>query len=89
MTITKQAGYIIVSFSEEDWNFRHGKEPGGVQAVISGIKTLGHISKNPTGFQYDPETKEWRIGDTPHNRKHIETLKEWYLVDKDQLGMFG
>lgn len=57
-------------------------------AVISGIKSLGHISKNPTGFSYDNETKVWTVGDTPHNRKQIETLKEFYLTDKDQIGLF-
>lgn len=88
MTITKQAGYIIIEFSETDWNFKNGKEPGGVQAVISGIKTIGHISKNKTGFQYDSYTKQWSLVDTPYNRKTIETLKEFYLTDKDQMGIF-
>lgn len=88
MTIIKLSGYIIIEFSEKDWKFRNGKEPGGVQAVISGIKTLGHISKNPDGYEYDSESHQWQVVDTSYNRKHIETLAQWYLTDKDQIGLF-
>lgn len=83
MVIEITAGYLLVSFSDEDFRFRGGEIPGGAASVISGIKTA--VAREARS--YDPELKQWAVQDTPANRKVIEDLKRLYLSDPRQLNL--
>ena len=75
MTIERQAGYVFLTFEPDDWTH----PAGGARSIIEEIKKLGHVSRNPSGFEYLVEEKWWRIGDTEANRQRLEDWKKKYL----------
>jgi hypothetical protein len=88
MKSSTNAGFIYLKFDPDDWDNR----AGGARAVISGIKTsIGVLTeRNPDGYSYDSNNKEWSFRDTPKNRSTIENLKKYYLPsDPDQMGIFN
>lgn len=85
MTIRIQTGYIHVQFSPTDWKLKQG----GARAVIDCIKNgIGHVNRNPDGFNYDEENLTWIIKDTFDNRLILESAKEQYIDFPNQEKLF-
>ncbi len=85
MTIEVQAGYIHVRFDHKDWKMPNR----GARLVIDCIKTeIGHISKNPDGFDYNENDLTWIIKDSEHNRLVLESAKEQYIDEPNQEKLF-
>lgn len=84
MKIRRSSGLFVVSFEPEDWNEDRARR------VIEGIKTrIGHLSRNPEGFQYSEARHEWDIIATKENKDILEELKREFIDDPNQERMFA
>lgn len=90
MKISVRAGVqLAVTFDEADWNYHGARKAGGAAAVIDHFKkVIGHFTRNPNGFDYDPATKAWLFIDSEQNRKMLEDIKRDYFTDPSQLQLF-
>lgn len=74
MINTVKSGYIYITFDNDDWKNRVAER------II--LEFNRYSLKNPTGFNYNGETKQWYFKDCQEIRDFIERLKEKYYVDK-------
>ena len=85
MKITRKAGYIYLSFHEEDWK----NQAGGAQAIIRSIKQdLEPAAKvgDEEGWSYSIEEKHWRLPDTPDTVKLVQEYQSEFLSQNTDQG---
>lgn len=73
MKISKQAGFLHLSFQEPDWN----NPSGGAYEIIKELKiSFVHASpaNNGMGWDYDQNAKEWTLPDTEINQQVLTSI---------------
>lgn len=75
---------IEMEFENTDWNYPHGKLPGGAKQLIADLITL-----IPKEERYvDGETHRFIVLRSKQNEHLVEELKSLYLEAENQIPLF-